>query len=255
MVSRRVQLKLGNLMRAVIVMLLLAMVGPSLAAEIVVTDGDTLQIDRTIYRLDGIDAPEIDQTCLDQSGEVWPCGVTARDRLSAYIGNRAVRCEDKGPDAVYKHRRIGICSIESEATTLSEWLVREGWAIKSDPDAKGRFATEEADARENRRGLWKGCFAEPRDLRAWKHNGARLVGDGCQAGHENRTREKLFRVDTSMPPGCPIKAKLALRAIGYEGIYHLPSCRSHRRLKRVNRWFCSEEDALAEGFRKALTCR
>ena len=242
-------------MRALIAVLLLAMIGPSLAAEIVVTDGDTFQLDRTTYRLDGIDAPEIDQTCLDQSGEVWPCGVTARDRLSAYIGNRAVRCEDKGPDPAYKHRRIGTCSIDSEATTLSEWLVREGWAIKSDPDAKGRFTAEEADARENRRGLWKACFAEPRALRAWNHNGARLIGSGCQAGHENRTRDKLFRVDTAMPPGCPIKAKLALRAIGYEGIYHLPSCGSYRRLKRVNRWFCSEEDALAEGFRKALTCR
>lgn len=102
------------------------MAGPSLAAEIVVTNGDTFQLDRTIYRLDGIDAPEIDQMCLDQRGDVWPCGVTARDRLSAYIGSRAVRCEDKGPDPVYKHRRIGICSIESEATTLNEWLVREG---------------------------------------------------------------------------------------------------------------------------------
>ena len=242
-------------MRALIAALLLVMAGPSLAAEIVVTNGDTFQLDRTIYRLDGIDAPEIDQMCLDQRGDVWPCGVTARDRLSAHIGSRAVRCEDKGPDPVYKHRRIGICSIESEATTLNEWLVREGWAIKFDPSAKARFAAEEADARENRRGLWNGCFAEPRDLRGWNHNGARLIGGGCQAGRENRTREKLFRGDTAMPPGCPIKAKLALRAIGYEGIYHLPSCGSYRRLKRANRWFCSEEDALAEGFRKALTCR
>ena len=152
-VSRRcrITLHLSGDMRALIAALLLAMAGPSLATEIVVTDGDTFQLDRTIYRLDGIDAPEIDQTCLDQRGDVWPCGVTARDRLSAYIGNRAVRCEDKGPDPVYKHRRIGICSIESEATTLNEWLVREGWAIKFEPYAKGRFAAEEADARVNRR--------------------------------------------------------------------------------------------------------
>jgi hypothetical protein len=55
----------------------------------------------------------------------------------------------------------------------------------------------------------------------------RDFGGGCQAGHENRTREKLFRVDTAMPPGCPIKAKLALPAAGYEGIYHLPGCGSY----------------------------
>jgi endonuclease YncB( thermonuclease family) len=242
-------------MRTLIAAFLLAMAGPGVAAEIVVTNGDTLQLDRTIYRLDGIDAPEIDQLCLDRRGDVWPCGATARDRLSGHIGSRAVSCEDKGPDPIYKHRRMGICSIEGEATTLNGWLVREGWAISLEPSAKGRFAVEEADASENRRGLWEGCFAQPRDLRGWNPSGARLVGRGCQPAHQNRTRDKLFRVDTAMPPGCPIKAKLALRAIGYEGIYHLPACGSYERVKRVNRWFCSEEDASAEGFRKALTCR
>jgi endonuclease YncB( thermonuclease family) len=240
-------------MRALVAAILLAMAGPALAAEIVVIDGDTIRLGSTAYRLDGIDAPEIDQTCLDQGGVVWPCGVAARDRLSANIGNANVRCEDKGPDPDHKSRRLGVCSIESKVTTLNEWLVREGWAIKIEPS--GGFAAEEADARENRRGLWNGCFAEPRDLRGWNHNGARLVGVGCQPSHRNQNREKLFRVDTPMPPGCPIKAKLALRAIGYEGIYHLPGCGSYRGLKRINRWFCSEEDASAAGFRKPLTCR
>ena len=242
-------------MRILVAAMLLATVGPGLAADITVTAGDTLRMNRTIYRLDGVDAPEIDQTCLDQRGDVWPCGVAARDRLSAHIGTRALRCDDKGPDPDHKQRRIGVCSVEGEATTLNEWIVREGWAIRFEPSATGRFAAEEADARQNRRGLWSGCFAEPRDFRAWNPNGARLIGGGCQPDHQNRTREKLFRVDSAVPPGCPIKAKLALRAVGYEGIYHLPSCGSYRRLKRVNRWFCSEEDALAEGFRKALTCR
>src|SRR6478735_4122690 len=192
-------------MRALIAALLLAMTGPGLTAEIVVTDGDTLQLNGTNYRLDGLDAPEIDQMCLDERGDISPCGVAVRDRLSAYIGKRAVRCDDKGPDPAHKQRRIGICSVEGETTTLNEWLVREGWAIKLDSAAKGRFAAEETDARENRRGLWKGCFAEPRDLRRWNLNGARLIGGGCQTGHENRTRDKLFRVDSAMPPGCPIK--------------------------------------------------
>ena len=126
-------------MRILVAALLLTMVGPGLAADIAVTDGDTFRLDRTIYRLDGIDAPEIDQTCLDQGGEVWPCGVAARDRLSAYIGSRAVRCDDKGPDPASKHRRIGICSIEGETATLNEWLVREGWAIRTRAFRNGSF--------------------------------------------------------------------------------------------------------------------
>jgi endonuclease YncB( thermonuclease family) len=241
--------------RILVAALLLVMAGPGLAAEIVATDGATIRVDRTIYRLDGIDAPEVDQMCLNESDEIFPCGVAARDRLSAHIGNRAVRCEDKGQDPIYKHRRLAICTIEGEATTLNEWLVREGWAIRFELTAKGRFAAEEADAREKRRGLWAGCFADPRDMRGWDQNGARLIGGGCQADHKNRTREKLFRVDSPMPPGCPIKAKLALRAIGYDGIYHLPGCGSYRRARQAQRWFCTEEDARAAGFRKALTCR
>ena len=49
-------------MRILVAALLLTMVGPGLAADIAVNDGDTFRLDRTIYRLEGIDAPEIDQT-------------------------------------------------------------------------------------------------------------------------------------------------------------------------------------------------
>ena len=44
---------------ALVAALLLAMVGPGLAADLAVTDGDTIRLDRTTYRLGGIDAPEM----------------------------------------------------------------------------------------------------------------------------------------------------------------------------------------------------
>ena len=243
-------------MRVIIALAVIAIVGPTWAADGVATDGDTLRVNDRMFRLDGIDAPEIDQTCLDDSAKVWPCGVEARDRLNAHINNRPVQCEDRGPDPFYPKRRMGICLIPGEALTLNQWLVLEGWAINFEPYAKGRFTDEESDARENWRGIWGACFAEPRDVRRWNLNGAKLLGAGCRRGHENRTREKLFRVDAAMPPGCPIKGKLALRAQipGHQGVYHMPGCRSYRGLKRAQRWFCSEEDAQAAGFRRALTC-
>ena len=43
-----------------------------------VTDGDTLRIGATRIRLSGIDAPELAQTCTDQSGREWPCGAEAK---------------------------------------------------------------------------------------------------------------------------------------------------------------------------------
>jgi hypothetical protein len=59
-----------------------------------------------------------------------------------------------------------------------------------------------------------------------------------------------------MPPGCEIKGKFALRALltGHRGIYHLPGCSSYRRTKRPDRWFCSEQDAIAAAFRLSFTC-
>ena len=41
---------------------------------------------------------------------------------------------------------------------------------------------------------------------------------------------------------------------GNLGIYHLQACRSYPGLKQ-DRWFCSEEQAQADGFRRAYNCR
>src|SRR5262245_15953475 len=192
------QRMLQNNMRLLIAVMVFAIGSPVLAADPEVTDAGTVRLDGTTFRLDGINAPDIDQMCLDPKGNLWPCGVEARDRLNAHIQHRAVRCADKGPDPAFARRRIGLCSIEGEAATLNQWAVREGWAIKRESDAKGAFAAEEADARENRRGLWQGCFADPDDLRRW-NIGGRLVGAGWRAGHGNRTRDQVIRVDPPVP--------------------------------------------------------
>jgi endonuclease YncB( thermonuclease family) len=40
-----------------------------------IVDGDTLIINHTHIRLEGIDAPETDQVCLDAKGARWTCGL------------------------------------------------------------------------------------------------------------------------------------------------------------------------------------
>jgi endonuclease YncB( thermonuclease family) len=238
------------------VSLILTLISPGWAADAIINDADTLRLGGTSYRLDGIDAPELDQTCLDEKGNVWPCGIEAKDQLAALVGSRAVQCEDKGPDSAYPTRRIGICSIEGEATSLNQWLVREGWALNFEPYAKGRFKSDEADARDNRRGVWKGCLTAPRDLRRWNKRTAKLLGPACPTIGDTKARNDLFPDDPAMPPGCSIKGNFAVRAqlTGHRGIYHMEGCRSYRRTKTPNRWFCTEEDAKAAGFRKAFNC-
>jgi hypothetical protein len=67
----------------------------------------------------------------------------------------------------------------------------------------------------------------------------------------------LFPDDPAMPGSCNIKGKLAARArfTGNVGIYHLQGCLSYAGTTRPDRWFCSEDDALAAGFRRAFNCR
>jgi endonuclease YncB( thermonuclease family) len=228
---------------------------PAWAANTFVKDGDSIKIDDKEYRLDGIDAPELDQTCLDQNGKQWPCGIEARDWLRELVGDRNVRCLDKGPDPIYSRRNIGVCTIEDEAVSLNERVVREGWALNFEPYAQGRFLLPQQKAQQDRLGMWRGCFVAPYEFRRWLKGKAKLLGSACtQSG--NAARDLLFPPDLPMPTGCSIKGKIAARALltGHRGIYHLEGCGSYQRTKNPNRWFCSEDDAKAAGFRKAFTC-
>jgi hypothetical protein len=135
-------------------------------------------------------------------------------------------------------------------------LVRQGLALHLEPSATGRFKEEEAGAKDNRRGLWKGCFVAPQEFRHGKKDGA-LLGASCRTDKDREIRGVLFPDDTAMPPGCSIKGKFAARArvTGNIGVYHLQACRSYPALTKPDRWFCTEEDAQAAGFRKAYNCR
>ncbi|XIA62341.1 thermonuclease family protein [Bradyrhizobium sp. TZ2] len=228
----------------------------SLAATATVRDGGTVQLGNVTYRLDGIDTPAFDQLCIDEHADVWTCGAEARDQLTKLIGNRKVRCDDLGADPAYKKRRIGVCKVEGETTSLSQLLVRKGFALNVEAAASGRFQADEARAKEDRQGLWKGCFVAPREFRTGRKD-ATLLGGACRPDRDQEIREALFPEDLVMPASCNIKGKYAVRArvTGNLGIYHLQACRSYPGLTKPDRWFCSEEDAQAAGFRRAYNCR
>src|SRR6202051_2999903 len=243
-------------MRALILILAIISASQCLAASAIVRDGGTLQLGDVTYRLDGIDAPELDQICIDEHADAWACGVEARDQLSNLIGNRQVRCEDLGLGTTYDKRHIGICAVEGESARLNQLLVRQGFALNFEPYARGRFSEDEAGAKDNRRGLWKGCFVAPQEFRRGRKDGA-LLGASCRADKDREIRAVLFPDEAAMPSGCSIKGKFAVRArvTGNVGVYHLQACRGYPALTRPDRWFCSEEDAQAAGFRRAYNCR
>src|ERR1700692_5062265 len=141
--------------RALILILAVSSASQGWAASTIVKDGSTIQLADVTYRLDGIDAPELDQICIDEHADAWACGVEAREQLAKLIGDRQVRCEDLGPGP-YKKRHIGACSVEGESAGLNALVVRQGLALNFEPYARGRFKDDEAGARDQRRGLWGG---------------------------------------------------------------------------------------------------
>ena len=104
--------------------------------------------------------------------------------------------------------------------------------------------------------MWKGCFVTGTNFRHGNKTSV-LLGGSCRGDKDRETRAILFPSETVAPPDCTVKGKFAVRAhvTGNLGIYHLQVCRSYETVTRTDRWFCSEEDAQAEGFRKAYNCR
>ncbi len=250
-------LKLAAPMRVAIVLLPLVFpADASLAASATVKDGATLQLGGVTYRLDGADAPEFDQVCVDDHADPWTCGVEARDQLTKLIGARGVHCEDLGADKTLPRRRAGLCTVDGETTSLNQQMVRRGLTLNSEASAKGHFKDDEAAARNGRDGLWRGCFVAPQEFRRGKKDGV-LLGAACRSDKDREIRQALFPEEPAAPPGCNIKAKFAVRArvTGNLGIYHLQGCRSYAPLTKPDRWFCSEDDAQAAGFRRAYNCR
>ncbi|HLZ04228.1 MAG TPA: thermonuclease family protein [Bradyrhizobium sp.] len=228
---------------------------PARAANVIVRDGDTIQLGDVVFRLDGIDAPEFDQICIDDHADPWSCGVAARDHLTGLINGRAVHCDDLGRDKT-KKRHIGVCTVEGEATSLNQQIAKQGFAVSVEPSLKVHVKDDATSAEADKSGIWKGCFATPQDFRLGKKDGA-LLGSACRADRDKEIRAMLFPDDLAQPPGCAIKGKRAVRArvTGNIGIYHLQGCLSYAGLTRPDRWFCSEDDARAAGYRRAFNCR
>jgi endonuclease YncB( thermonuclease family) len=255
-------MRLGVLVLPVWSLIMLAILagGPASATGLIVRDGDTIQIGDITYRLDGIDAPEVDQMCIDNHADPWTCGIDARNELTGFIKGRNVRCEDvtekpSGLISNSRKKRVGICTAEGDTMSLNQQLVGSGFAVSA-ASIKGYYRDDEAVAKEDSKGLWKGCFVAPQEFRLGKKDG-KLLGTSCREDRDREIRAVLFPDEPAMPPNCSIKGKFAVRArvTGNVGIYHLQGCPSYAATTKPDRWFCTEDDAQTAGFRKAFNCR
>jgi endonuclease YncB( thermonuclease family) len=136
-------------------LLLLAGCSSAYADEVVsIHDGDTFTMNGQRWRLWGVDAPELQQTCL--TDREIPCGVMARDVLQALTTGKNIECEWHGTSY---NRSVGLCNVDGNDLSLE--MVWRGWALDWQKYSNGIYAKEQADAKANKRGLWATEFVEP----------------------------------------------------------------------------------------------
>ena len=215
-----------------------------------VVDGDSLEIGGARIRLFGIDAPERGQSCRS-GGQPWICGGLARLRLEEWISGRAVVCEEKDRDRY--GRIVAVCRAGGE--DLNAWMVAEGWALAYRRYSEA-YADEEARAKAARAGVWRGEFVPPWDWRRGKRLPVATRDtrrDAGQAMPLPRVPRAASSSGAANRGNCRIKGNIS--RYGGERIYHVPGGQYYERTRisasKGERWFCSEAEARAAGWRRS----
>ncbi len=185
--------------------------------DVSIVDGDTLDLDGIRIRLNGIDAPEYGQKCGS-----WDCGTEALEALDRLIKSGPIDCQPIGDDGY--GRVIGKCTVSG--ADVGAKMVSEGLAYAFRKYST-EYVEEEEEARSKALGIWSGDFQRPWDYRA----------------------QKWASAEQEAPAGCPIKGNISENG----QIYHAPWSPWYKRTRiseaKGERWFCSEAEAVAAGWR------
>jgi endonuclease YncB( thermonuclease family) len=210
-----------------------------------IRDGDQVVIGSTRIRLSGVDAPSVDQLCLNNSGERWTCGVAARDELVKHAENKSWTCHTQRIDR--RGRQVARCEVDGE--DIQKWLVKSGWAL-SYVRFSHEYDEDEKAAREAKAGMWQGAFIAPWDWRV-RNKKTPILGAAKAPDNAHAILQASASGSVAPSPDCTIKGNV--NGAG-ECIYHTPSSRWYAQIKmhinKGTRWFCSVDDAERAGCRE-----
>jgi endonuclease YncB( thermonuclease family) len=236
-------------MKFLLALVLLLLPAIAAAADISGTpkirEGDQIQIGTARIRLGGIDAPSVDQLCLNTKGERWTCGVAARDELIHHTDNKSWTCHVSQTER--RGRQVARCEVDGE--DIQKWMVRNGWAL-SYTRASHDYDADETAAREAKAGMWQGAFIAPWD---WRVRNKKTTILGAVKPPENAHTILLASASGPVAPSpeCTIKGNVNRAG---ECIYHQPTSRWYSQIKmqisKGTRWFCSVDEAEAAGCRE-----
>lgn len=220
-----------------------------------VTDGDTIKVQLSsgpiTVRFDSIDAPEKNQ----------PWGMEAQAALARRVDQQEVALDVTTQD---RYERL-VATVYMGDANINGWMVQQGhaWAYRQylkDED----YCVWEAEARSLGRGLWAGRPYAPWEWRQAQRGGAggftdysRETADNCIASMRRPTRTAVREVPSSLPVAASTGKCLIKGNISHNGrIYHIPGSPTYESTKidesKGERWFCSEEEAQAAGWRAPM---
>ena len=201
-------------------------------------DGDSLMVGTREVRLFGVDAPEFDQTC-KRNGAPWFCGSEAADHLSRLVTGRDVRCRLVSTDQY--GRAVSRCTVGT--TDINSAMVESGFATAF-REYSSDYVMAEARAKAAKRGIWAGTFQAPRAYRREESNTTktRSLSASRPARAQGRSSNWADRSN------CLIKGNQNRRG---QWIYHVPGMPYYDQT-RPEQIFCSEAEARAAGYRRAI---
>ncbi len=200
----------------------------SISGLVRVVGGDELAFGELRVRLFGVDAPEPEQNCyLDL--QPYPCGVLATAWMTRRTLGKEVTCRGNKRDRA--GRLLAECSITGRSLNLG--LVSAGWGLAYRAQSDVYVKNEEL-AKIAKAGMWKGQFTPPWE---WRRERREPMPPPSQP---------------KKPTNCLIKGNVSVTG---KKLFYVPGSASYKRNRietdRGERWFCTESEALAAGWRKA----
>ena len=136
-----------------------------------IVDGDTVYIKEYKIRLEGIDAPEMRQTCKKEKLKIssfigftiyrdYNCGEVSKENLESKVGRSKIKCISSSKDRYERY----LAKCFKDKINLNRWMVRSGHAVAYRRYSK-EYILDEEFAKENKRGLWQGKFLDPEKWR------------------------------------------------------------------------------------------
>jgi len=205
-----------------------------------VVDGDTIDVltETTTerVRLIGINTPEV----VDPRKPVECFGREASAKAHELLENKKVYlAADETQDNRDKYKRLLRYAFREDGLFYNLEIIKQGYAYEYTYQIPYQYQTEfkaaQILARENKLGFW--------------------ADDACAAKNSLNTS---VSTTTISPPGsnCNIKGNINSKG---EKIYHLPACEYYAKtvinLNQGEKYFCSESEAQAAGWRKAQNCQ